>query len=148
MARFFNGSWDPYHVLSKLQDEINRAFEWADSSRPFLAERGASFPRVNVWTTPDASVLRAEVPGVALEDLAITVEGDTLTLKGERKPAASAAPERYYRCERGYGSFGRSVRLPHRIDAEKVEAALANGVLEIRLPKAPEEKAHKITVRS
>jgi len=104
MARFFNGNWDPYRMLFKLQDEINKAFNVADSSLPFLAERGTSFPRVNVWTGSEESVLNAEVPGVAMDSMEVTVEGDTLTLKGERKPQGTVAPERYYRCERGHGS--------------------------------------------
>jgi len=148
MARFFNGNWDPYRMLFKLQDEINKAFNVADSSLPFLAERGTSFPRVNVWTGSEESVLNAEVPGVAMDSMEVTVEGDTLTLKGERKPQGTVAPERYYRCERGHGSFGRSVRLPHRVDAGKVAATLRNGILEVRLPKAPEEKPHKIVVKN
>ena len=148
MARIFNGNWDPYRMLFRLQDEINRMFDVADKSRPFLAEPGAAFPRVNVWTEPEGSLLRAEVPGVAMEDMDLSVEGDTLTLKGRRKPTSNVAPERYYRCERGHGAFGRSVRLPHRVDPGKVEATLHNGLLEVRLPKAPEEKPHKITVKN
>ena len=147
MTRFFSGNWNPYQMLFRLQDEINRVFDLADSSRPFLAEPGASFPRVNVYTTPDESVLRAEVPGVDLQDLDITVEGDTLTVKGTRKPDRDVPPERYYRCERGHGRFGRSVHLPHRVDAGKVKATLKSGVLEVRLPKAPEEKPRSITVK-
>ncbi len=148
MTRLLNGNWNPYHMLFKLQDEINRVFDLADSPRPFLAEPGASFPRVNVYSTPDESVLRAEVPGVAMQDLDITVEGDTLTVKGVRKPDCEVPPERYYRCERGHGRFGRSVRLPHRVDTGKVEATLRSGMLEVRLPKAPEEKPYSIAVKS
>jgi len=147
MARFFDGNWNPYHMLFRLQDEINRLFDLADSPRPFLAEPGAAFPRVNLYSTPEASVLRAEVPGVAMQDLEITVEGDTLTLKGVRKPESDVPPERYYRCERGHGRFGRSVRLPHRVDTGKVEAALKSGMLEVKLPKAPEERPRTITVK-
>jgi len=148
MARFFDGNWDPYRMLFKLQDEINKAFHVADSSLPFLAERGTSFPRVNVWTGPEQSVLSAEVPGIAMDSIEVMVEGDTLTLKGERKPQDKVAPERYYRCERGHGTFGRSVRLPHRVDAARVTATLRNGILEIKLPKAQEERLHKIVVKN
>ncbi len=148
MARFFDGNWDPYRMLFKLQDEINKAFNIADSSLPFLAEPGTSFPRVNVWTGSDESVLDAEVPGVTMDSLEVTVEGDTLTLKGERKPQGAVAPERYYRSERGHGTFGRSVRLPHRVDPGKVTATLHNGILQVKLPKAPEEKPLKIVVKN
>lgn len=148
MTRFYGSSWDPIRALMKLQDEISRVFGDAERPLPFLAAPSATFPRVNVWTGPDACVLNAEVPGVSMDSIEVTVEGDTLTLKGERKPEDSVAPERYYRCERGHGAFGRSVRLPHRVDAASVQATLLNGILQVRLPKSPEEKPRKITVKS
>jgi len=144
----WNRVWDPFGELQRLQEEFRTMVEDAGLSVPFLAERGGSFPRINITTGEDASVLYAEVPGVTLEDLELTIVGTTLTLKGQRRPGDEIAPERHYRRERGYGEFGRSVQLPHKVDADRVEAVLENGILRVKLPKAPEAKPQRIAVKS
>ncbi len=148
MARITRRTWDPFQELRRLQQEVNNLFEAAGLGGPFMAERRESFPRVNIVTNEDESVLFAEVPGVGLEDLDVQIVGTTLTLKGERKPTAEVPAERHYRRERGYGSFGRTVQLPHKVDLERVEAVLKDGILRVTLPKAPEAKPHKIEVKS
>ncbi len=148
MARYGIQRWDPFGELMRLHDEVSNVLETTGWGLPFLAERSGSFPRVNIWTDDNQSMLNAEVPGVDLKDLDVTVVGTTLTLKGERKPAREVASERHYRRERGYGRFGRSVQLPHKVDVEKVDASLENGILTVRLPKAAEVKPRKIAVKS
>lgn len=148
MARYGIRRWDPFGELMQLHDEVSNVLESTGWGLPFLAERGGSFPRVNIWTDEQKSTLYAEVPGVDMQDLEVTVVGTTLTLKGERKPASEVASERHYRHERGYGPFGRSVQLPHKVDVEKVAARLDDGILTVQLPKAPEVKPRKITVKS
>ena len=148
MTRYRRASWDPFRELLRLRDEVGSLIEGTGFGVPFLAERGDPFPRVNVVCGEEESVLYAEVPGVALEDLDVTVKGTTLTVKGERKPGAEIPEERHYRRERGSGPFGRSIQLPHKVDLEGVEAGLTDGILKVRLPKAPEVKPCKIAVRT
>ena len=148
MERFQRRAWDPWQELLRLQEEVGLLFDANGFGVPFLAERSDTFPRVNIWTTESESIVHAEVPGVPMEDLDVTIVGTTLTLKGARKPAAQVPHERHYRHERRYGTFGRSVQLPHKVDADKVTATLEDGILSVRLPKAPEVKPRKVMVKS
>jgi HSP20 family protein len=131
-----------WHRLARLHDEANRLFD------PWGANEAAVFPAINVFEDADAYHLEAEVPGLDLADLELTVTGPSqFTLKGERK---SAAPEKstVHRQERVTGSFLRSVKLPATIDDEHVEAKLENGILRVRLPKHEQVKPRKIAVKS
>ena len=80
------------------------------------------------------------------EDIDISVVGDSLTIKGERKAEDEVKEEDYYCCERSYGSFSRSIAVPSNVDAKKIEASYDDGVLEVSLPKASEVKPKKIAV--
>jgi len=106
-----------------------------------------TFPAVNIWEDENSLYAEAELPGVKMEDIEISVVGNELTLKGERKPFAGD-DGKYHRRERGVGSFTRVLHLPLDIDAEKVEATLRNGVLLIHLPKAAAALPRKIEVRA
>jgi HSP20 family protein len=106
---------------------------------------GTSFP-MNVWEDQDALHVEAELPGVAMEDVEVLVEGDELTLKG-RRPTTEAAEAGFHRRERGTGAFCRSVTLPVEVEADKVEAVLKNGVLSVTLPKAERIRPRKIAVQ-
>jgi HSP20 family protein len=141
-------SWDPFHDLGRLQGELDQLFEVTGLGRPFLAQRERRFPLVNVVTNERESILYAELPGVELKDLEITLSGNSLTLKGERKADGDVPEEKYYRRERGAGPFGRSVELPHKVDADRVQATLENGILKILLPKAPEVQPRRIEVKA
>jgi len=93
-------------------------------------------------------VITAEVPGVSADEIDISVVGETLTLSGERKPEDLEGGVRYHRRERGGGRFSRSIELPFRVDADKVEAAYDKGILRVTLPRAEADKPRKITVRA
>jgi len=96
---------------------------------------------------PDnARTEKAELPGMKEEDIDISVVGDTLTIKGERKAETEVKDEDYYCCERSYGTFTRSIGLPSTVDAKKIEASFEGGVLEVSLPKAPEVKPKKVPI--
>ena len=140
--------WDPFQELSRLQEEVNRLFDTTGYGKPFLAYRERSFPLMNVVSKDHESVLYAELPGVELKDLDITITGSALTLKGVRKIESEVPDEKYYRRERGAGPFGRSLELPHKVDTDKVEAVLKDGVLKIRLPKAAEVLPRRIEVKA
>jgi HSP20 family protein len=135
--------WATFHALRREMDDL---FDRFGSFAPGLAPRGA-FPPVNLYESGDAFVLTAEVPGVAPGDLAISLEGATVTLRGERKPAGEAGAS-VHRSERPVGAFRRAFDLPVPIDADKAEAVHRNGVLTLRLPKAPEHRPRQIRVKA
>lgn len=103
------------------------------------------FPAFNVWANEDGAVVTSELPGVKFEDLDITVSGKGINVKGARKEGADQ-DGRYLRRERPEGEFTRSIELPFQIEASKVDAKMANGVLCINLPRAENDKPRKITV--
>jgi len=104
-------------------------------------------PALNLWEDAERLVAEVEVPGLNMDDLELTVRGDELTIKGQRKPAARDGLE-YHVSERGTGQFVRLLTLPAEVDADRVEATLRDGVLTIVLPKAAAAKARKIAVQT
>ncbi len=104
------------------------------------------FPLLNVTRQDQEYLVTAELPGVNTEDLEIKVEGDTLSLKGERKSRETREGISYHRRERTGGMFQRSLALPNRIDADNVKASYKNGVLKIRLPIEKAELPKQIAV--
>jgi HSP20 family protein len=132
--------------MEQLRREMNRLL--ADFPSSLQWQMAPGYPAVNIWTTGECAILTAELAGVALEDVEIAVENDTLTLSGNRKPGDVEEGASYHRQERRYGSFARTVRLPFRVDPDKVEATLRNGVLTINLPCAEAEKPKTIAVKA
>jgi HSP20 family protein len=111
-------------------------------------ETPPSFPAMNVWTGDDEAVITAEVPGISADEIELSVVGETLTLSGERVPEHLDENVRYHRRERGCGRFSRTIELPFRVDADRVEATFDRGVLRIELPRAETDKPKRITVAS
>jgi HSP20 family protein len=130
--------------MERLQREMNRLFEGA---LPGRVRSAPGYPAMNIWTNQDGVLITAEVPGVHPQDIEISVIGETLTLSGERRAPDVAEDVRFHRQERGYGKFSRSIELPFRVDAEKVQATFDQGVLQISLPHLPEDKPKKIAVK-
>ena len=141
--------WRPFRELEELErrfeDIFGRPFLPAAWRRLPIEERGWA-PPIEVFEKEDKFVVKAELPGMKEEDIDVSVVGDTLTIKGERKAETEVKEEDYYCCERSYGSFLRSIALPSNVDAKKIEASFEDGVLEVSLPKAAEVKPKKITV--
>jgi HSP20 family protein len=146
MTRSGNGSNWPRRSVWREMDRLQRQM---DQMRHTVQRPAAPrFPAINVWSGQDAAVLTVEVPGVEPNDLDISIVGESITLSGERKGAELAENERYHRRERGDGRFDRTLQLPFRIDPERVEATFSEGVLQITLPRAEEDKPKKITVKT
>ena len=144
MVRF-----DPFREMAQMQDRINRIFGDAYSRRQDddLTQRGDWFPAVDIYESANQEiVLKAELAGIAREDIDLRVENNTLTLRGERKRDNEVKPEQFHRVERSYGSFSRSFSLPSRIDTERVRAEFKDGVLSITLPVKAEAKPRQIEV--
>jgi len=138
----FGWDWDPWRDLRRLHAQMQRLLDgW-----PLAPER--EFPLVNVYTNNDGAVLTAELPGVEPADLDVSVQGDTVTIKGQRRAEELKQGENYHRQERGAGSFARSVQLPFEVEPDKVEARLEKGVLTLTLPRIEADKPRKIAVKA
>jgi HSP20 family protein len=135
--------WDPFRDLTALETEVNRLFSRASGD---VADRQSWTPAIDVVETDDAIVLKAELAGLDPKDINIEVQDNVLTVSGERRFQEEVKEDKYYRIERRYGSFSRSLALPPTADESKVEAKYDNGVLEITVPKAEVAKPKKITV--
>jgi HSP20 family protein len=131
-----------WHDLNRLQQDMN--FLLGGTTAP----KTATFPTLNVWENEDGLLLTAELPGLDVNDIEISVVGDTLTLNGERRENELPEGVKYHRRERGYGKFSRTVQLPYRIESNDVVAHFLNGVLTVTLPQAAADKPRKITVKS
>jgi HSP20 family protein len=132
-------------TLSDLRRGVERLFE---SIPAYDVVTGARpFPSLNVWEDGETLVAEAEVPGLTMKDIDVTVVGDELTIKGQRTPQDGAKPV-YHRQERGTGAFSRTMTLPYEINADAVEATLRDGILTIRLPKSETARARKIAVKA
>jgi HSP20 family protein len=104
-------------------------------------------PSLDVFEEKDEVVIKAELPGMKKEEIEVTVSGDGVTIKGEKKQEEEVKEKDYYRRERSYGSFSRSVTLPCEVKGDEVKASFKDGVLEVRMPKTEEAKAKAVTVK-
>jgi len=134
--------WDPFR---DFQREIGRLFETFEPVTQWRAAR--AFPAVNLYDAGEAYVLTAQLPGVGPEDVDLSITGDTLTLRGERKRAEGVSEEGYRRQERQYGRWTRTVTLPDRVENGEVSASFGNGILSVTLPKSEASRPRQISVR-
>ena len=141
--------WDPMSELSALQGRVNQVLEDTFGTRFHRGEQqgtGTWSPAVDIFETGSEIVLKAEVPGIARDQVHLEVDDGVLSLRGERKFEKEVKEENYHRVERVYGAFHRSFTLPDSVDPEKVRAELKDGVLEVRLGKREQAKPKQITV--
>lgn len=134
--------WPEIPTFGSLQREMDRLFE------DFFRRGGLMRPSVDVVETNDTVVVKAELPGMEPKDVDISVSDDRLTIKGERKAEKEEKGKTFYRMERCYGSFSRTIELPASVEADKAKADYKNGVLEITLPKTEQVKAKKIPIKT
>lgn len=132
--------FDPWRELDRMQRELND-----------LSGRGAGLgtlhPRLNIETSTEGAFVSALAPGLDTDNLDISVLGDTVTLSGAVRRDELPEEVRYHRRERAHAAFTRTVKLPFRVDADKVRADYSNGVLEIFLPRPDSEKPRKVQVK-
>jgi HSP20 family protein len=134
-------TWDPTREFGLLPDELNALFSGASGAVH-------EFPAVNVWSTDDEACVTAELPGIDASELEISVMGDTLTLRAARRPHELQQNEKFHRRERMHGRTQRTVKLPFRVEPDKVDASMTDGVLMVRLPRAEVDKPRKIAIKS
>ena len=139
---------DPFREFAHLQNRINRVFSDAyGQNDEGLTTSGTWVPPVDIYQNGDREiVLKAELPDLAREDIDITIDNGTLTIKGVKKLSNEVKDEQYHRIERPYGSFSRSFSLPQTVDSGKVGADYKNGVLTVRLPLREEARPRQIKV--
>jgi HSP20 family protein len=138
--------WEPVAELNTIQNEMNRLFNTffdqpAETGRPNGTMR-RWLPPMDLVETDEHYVLRTDLPGLSDEDVNVQLEGNVLTISGERKAAQEQEQQGYYRLERAFGAFSRSLTLPDGVEPGGIEAHFDRGVLEIRIAK-PEQKKPK-----
>jgi len=142
--------WSSRGEMTSFRREMDRLFDRFFEGWPFraLVDEGQWTPSVDVSESGKEVIVRAEIPGIDPKAIDVSVQGDILTLKGERKNEHEEKGEDFHRVERSYGAFSRLIRLPAEVDATKVKATYKDGVLKINLPKTKEAEAKKIQVKA
>jgi HSP20 family protein len=145
--------WEPVRELTSLQTEMNRLFNTFFET-PSTGGGGGNggalrrwLPAMDLVETDEHFVLRADLPGLSEGDVAIELEDNVLTVAGERKAEHEDKREGFYRVERSFGQFRRSLTLPEGIDADGITASFDKGVLEVRIPKPEERKPHRVAIQ-
>ena len=136
--------------VGSFRREMDRAFDRFFEGWPFRlsAEEGTWVPSVDVSETAKEVIVKAELPGMDAKEIDVSVRGEILTLRGERKQEKEEKGENSRRVERRYGSFSRSIQLPTEVDSNKVDATYRDGVLKIIMPKTKEAATTKIEVKA
>jgi len=128
--------------MLRLQHEVDRVFgRYGARTR-----EAGEFPGVNIWTGEKDAILTAEIPGVDPKAVEVTVEADTVTIRGRRQAEEAKEGEQFLRRERGVGSFVRAYSLPFPVDAERVTAQYQKGILQVILPRAEADRPRRIAV--
>ena len=142
--------WEPVAELNTIQNEMNRLFNTIfDPSASPGRENGTTrrwLPPMDLVETADHYVLRADLPGLSDGDVTIQLEDNVLTISGERAANHEEEQDGYYRLERAFGAFTRSLTLPDGVDPEGVHAHFDRGVLEIRVPKPEQRKPKTVQI--
>ena len=139
--------FDPVQDFAALQDRMNRLFGGAFTRDEEFNPHSSWVPPVDIYETDGHDlIIKADLPDMSREDIEVTVEHNTLTLRGDRKVPLDVKEDRYRRIERHYGRFTRSFALPTTVDATRVSAEYKNGVLVVKLPFREEAKPRTINV--
>ena len=148
--------WRPFIGLTGWERDMDRMLEdfFGRRARPWWPERWFKPddmelrpPIVDVFEEKDEIVVKAELPGMEKENIELNLSDHTLTIKGEKKKEEEVKEENYYRSERSYGGFLRTLELPKDVHADKVKASFKNGILEVRMPKTEAAKAKEVKVK-
>ncbi len=140
--------WNPFREIKEMERMMDENFGHPMMWRRLPEEEYIWAPAIEMYEKDNNFILRVEIPGVNPEDVDISLSGETLTIKGERKSPEDIQDEAYQYCEMCYGSFTRSVTLPEPVDSVNIKATFENGILDIRIPKAQEAKPRQIKIQS
>lgn len=150
--------FDPFEMVEEMQQEMARLWSqpWPFGPRPLarplrrtILAPSAWLPTTDVYEKDGKVVVKAELPGMKKEDIDITLEQGDLVIKGERHAESEVKEDEYYRVERSYGTFYRRIPLGFEVEADRIQARYADGVLEVQVPRPAQEqpKAEKIALR-
>jgi HSP20 family protein len=139
--------WEPFRNVNDIQGEVNRLFD-SFFGRPASVTAGERMwaPLTDMYETKDDLIVAFELPGVSEKDVNVSITGDMLTVRGERRFDHGDKDSGFHRLERVYGKFERSMALPIAVQSDKVKATYRDGVLEIRLPKVEAVKPKEIKI--
>ena len=138
--------WEPMRELNALQGEMNRLFSSFFDEGNGGVERRRWAPAVDLLERDDSLVLKADLPGLTEDDVQIEVRDNVLTIAGERKTEEEDKQNGYFRVERSFGRFSRSLHLPEGVDADRIAASFDKGVLEVTIPKPEQRKPRRIEI--
>lgn len=152
--------YSPFAFMRRFNEEMDRLFQNFAFGRGlretslgrqlgFLGEGGPTVwsPQIEVFQRGDDLVIQADLPGMTKDDVTVDISGDAIVVRGERRSEHEEEDEGYYRSERSYGSFYRTIPLPEGVDAENAEANFRNGVLEITMPAPERAERRRIEIR-
>ena len=140
--------WRPFREVTNLRREMDKIWEDFFGGRELVGVEGAWIPPVDLSETKDALIVKAEVPGMDPKEIEVSMTGDLLTIKGEKKQRTEEKDENYHRIETRYGAFSRMIRLPVAVDSEKISATYEKGVLKLTLTKKEESKPKQIEIKT
>jgi HSP20 family protein len=139
--------FEPFRELAALQNEMGR---WmtalAGTTTPGNGQSSTWLPAVDVWETDDEVVLSFDLPGIPEDKITVELDDNVLTVSGERERKHEHSTDRFYRFERRFGTFSRSVTLPAGVTEDDIKANYKDGVLEVRVPKPEEQKPKRIQI--
>ena len=135
--------WEPFREMAALQNELSR---FMNNLGDGDGESQRWVPAVDIWETENAIVYAFDLPGVDQDKINVEVENETLTVSAERERTQEESRDRFYRFERRYGTFSRTVGLPQGVSEDQIKASYNDGVLEIHVPKPAEAKPRRIQI--
>ncbi len=142
--------WEPFRELAALQNEMGRWMNQVMGTGTLQPGNGGQtstwLPAVDVWETDDELVLSFDLPGIPEDQISVELDDTVLTVSGQREREEQQSGERFYRYERRFGTFQRSVSLPPGVNEDDIKATYRNGVLEVRVPKPEEQKPKRIQI--
>jgi HSP20 family protein len=144
----------PESAVVRFREEMNDLFDrffrdpWGADAWEWFSGRFGHGPALDVVESDNDLTVRVDLPGIDPKDLDISVSGETLTIRGEKKQDVADEGQHWQRVERRYGSFQRSVRLPSTVDCEKVEASYKDGVLSVKVAKKEGAKPKRIDIKT
>jgi len=136
--------WEPFRDIAQLQGEMGRLFNGLLDSQSRSSQ--AWVPALDVWETDSELVYAFDLPGIEEDRISVELEDNVLTVSGERDRAEKTEGDRFYRYERRFGQFSRSVTLPQGVNEDEIKADYEAGVLEVRVPKPEEQKPKRIRI--
>jgi HSP20 family protein len=137
--------WEPFREIATLQNEMSRLMNTVTGSNGDTTTR-TWVPAVDVWETEDALIYAFDLPGIPEDKISVELEDGALIVSGERERTEEAAQEKYYRFERRFGSFSRTVGLPAGVSEDSISADFKDGVLEVHVRKPEQPKPKRISI--